>query len=106
MTIGEFLQSRQHGELSTDHVLNAYYSLKDIERVDLPSYSVILLHSENIRNEYQEMVESLQKAWELVGDKLRDHGTFLPLTLSLPHTLTTPFPSAYTCIQHSSPQSG
>jgi len=37
MTIGEFLQSRQHGELSTDHVLNAYYSLKDIELVDLPS---------------------------------------------------------------------
>ena len=36
----------------------------------------ILLSSatENVRNEYQGMVESLQKAWQLVGDQLRDHG--------------------------------
>ena len=36
----------------------------------------ILLSSatENVHNEYQGMVESLQKAWQLVGNQLRDHG--------------------------------
>ena len=32
--------------------------------------------TENVRIEYQGMVESLQKAWQLVGDQLRDHGRF------------------------------
>ena len=41
------------------------------------------------------MVKSLQKAWELVGDKLRDHGKFLatPSLSFLPFHTTSPSPS-------------
>ena len=35
------------------------------------------LYSENVRNEYHQMVDSVQKAWSLVGDRLRDHGMLI-----------------------------
>ncbi len=39
------------------------------------SYSTNLL--ENSRNEYTERIESLKKAWSLVGQKLKAHGKLI-----------------------------
>ena len=60
----------------------------------LNCYSVQLI-SENERNEYRKMVASVQSAWNLVRDKLKDHGilvvelfvTMLHATVALVSTI-------------------
>ena len=37
--------------------------------------------AESVGTEYRQMVESVSKAWALVGDKLRDHGRTTTLEL-------------------------
>ena len=51
------------------------------------------------------MVESLQKAWELVGDKLRDHGKYCTHTLTPLLSTFIPSPSLPPFSPHSSPPS-
>ena len=60
------------------------YNIWDFVIIRLIVCLFYCLLSENVRSGYQEMVEHLQKTWQLVGDKFRDHSgssrqTFLNL---------------------------
>ena len=60
--------------------------MKELKNGSLSYVTIIVknlvLPSENTRNEYNEKIESLKKAWALVGRDLKTHGMFLVLSPS------------------------
>ena len=59
MTIGDFICTKHTGISVLNFMHNTYY---------------ILFGAETLQNEYQDMVASVQYAWTLVREKLKDHG--------------------------------
>ena len=73
-TIGQFIQGRKSSKRKiTYNCMKAGYSSFFGSNVNVWQ----LLPAEDLRMEYQHMVESIQKAWSLVGDKLKEHGTLI-----------------------------
>lgn len=67
-TIGDFLK----GPSVRNGIMNLRtYILRSVQ------HSLSLHCLENSRNEYSERIESLKKAWDLVGSDLRTHSKFL-----------------------------
>ena len=62
-TVREFLDNLTTGEFKSQHSITLF-------RFN----ALLFLHTENARNEYQERIGSLQKAWALVGHMLKNHG--------------------------------
>ena len=59
-TVREFLDNLTTGKLKSQH--------------SVTQFKVFFFLAENARNEYQERIGSLQKAWALVGHMLKNHG--------------------------------
>ena len=63
-TVREFLNKQTSGNDNTGLVRLFWFHF----------WNYIILLTENARNEYQERIGSLQKAWALVGHMLKNHG--------------------------------